>query len=149
MAKYAICRPYHRRPETLAESKRVRFTSHIFADGLKELVKYQKTIGWMYAPGTGNLARSLLAPTVYGSNAEYPDGDWPTRSRIWKFHQDFMGGMTQFLRTDPSVPAALKQEAAGMGRGPELPVFDEDPQTWAWSSEDEEPGEATPTRRSA
>jgi hypothetical protein len=84
---------------------------------------YEKTAGWMYAPGTGNLARSLLAPTVYGCNADYPDGDWPVRSRIWKFHQHFMGGMTHFLRTDPSVPAALKEEASGIGFMPG--IFDE------------------------
>lgn len=42
---------WKRQPETLAESKRVRFTSHIFADGLKELVKHQKTIGYTFISG--------------------------------------------------------------------------------------------------
>jgi hypothetical protein len=41
------------------------------------------------------------------------------------------------------------QEAASMGRGPDLPVFDEDPQTWAWPNEDEAPEEANASRRSA
>ncbi len=42
---------WKRQPETLPEAKRVRFTSHIFADGLKELVKYQRTIGYTFISG--------------------------------------------------------------------------------------------------
>lgn len=42
---------WKRQPETLAENKRVGFTSHIFVDGLKELVKHQKTIGYTFISG--------------------------------------------------------------------------------------------------
>jgi hypothetical protein len=71
--------------------------------------------GHVHILGSGNLARSLVAPTVFGSNAGYPDGDWPTRARIWKFHQDFMRGMTHFLKTDPDAPADLKDKALKVG----------------------------------
>jgi len=67
--------------------------------------------GHIYSKNAGNLARALLAPAVYGSNADYPEGDWKARSRIWKAHQEFLGGMTQFLRTDPSVPQELREQA--------------------------------------
>ncbi len=42
---------WKRQPETLPENKRIRFSSHIFVDGLKELVKYQKTIGYTLISG--------------------------------------------------------------------------------------------------
>jgi hypothetical protein len=32
----------------------------------------------------GNSSRALWAQSVAGANAEYPDGDWATRSRIWR-----------------------------------------------------------------
>jgi hypothetical protein len=119
-----IAVPENYDPRTF-ELYRRAFRNKVNLEGrqMRKLGVYEKTKGWIYAPGTGNLARSLLAPAVYGSNADYPDGDWPTRSRVWKFHQDFMGGMTHFLRTDPSVPAALKQEASGIGFMPG--IFDE------------------------
>jgi hypothetical protein len=57
-------------------------------------------------------ACALFAPTNYGHNASYPDGDYATRARIWKEQQDFVRGMTHFLRTDPSVPAKQKEMAS-------------------------------------
>lgn len=79
--------------------------------------------GHIYAMGSGNLSRSLLAPTVFGANAGYPDGNWEERSKIWKFHQIFLSGMTHFLRTDPWARSDLKEKAQKIGfqRGP----FDE------------------------
>ena len=79
--------------------------------------------GRVFSGGAGNLARALFAPTNYGSNAGYPDGDYATRARIWKSQQDFVRGMTHFLRTDPSVPAKQRELArsAGLAKG----IFDE------------------------
>ena len=85
---------------------------------MRKLGVYEEAAGGVHTPETGNLTRSLVAPTVYGSNAAYPDGDWPTRRSIWKFHQDFMRGMTHFLRTDPSAPEKLKSRAAAIGFSP-------------------------------
>ena len=79
--------------------------------------------GRVYSGGAGNLARALFAPTNYGHNAGYPDGDYATRARIWKEQQDFVRGMTHFLRTDPSVPA--KQRAIALSVGLEKGAFDE------------------------
>jgi hypothetical protein len=83
--------------------------------------------GRIHSLGAGNLARALLAPTNYGSNAEYPDGDYATRARIWKTDQEFMRGMTHFLRTDDCVPDKFKKTALEFGfqRG----IFD-DTQGW-------------------
>jgi len=84
---------------------------------------WEKSGGRVYSGGAGNLARALFAPTNYGHNAGYPDGDYATRARIWKEQQDFVRGMTHFLRTDPSVPA--KQKEIALSAGLEKGAFDE------------------------
>lgn len=84
---------------------------------------FEEAGGRIHSIGQGNLARALLAPTNYGGNAEYPDGDYATRARIWKADQEFMRGMTHFLRIDDCVPDKFKQLATELGfqRG----IFDE------------------------
>jgi hypothetical protein len=84
---------------------------------------WERSGGRVYSGGAGNLARALFAPTIYGHNADYPDGDYATRARIWKEQQDFVRGMTHFLRTDPSVPA--KQREIALAVGLERGAFDE------------------------
>ena len=85
---------------------------------MRKLGEYEVATGGIHYPGAGNLSRSLIAPTVFGCNAAYPDGDWPERARIWKFHQDFLRGITHFLRTDPSAPEKLKERALIAGFDP-------------------------------
>jgi FAD dependent oxidoreductase len=71
----------------------------------------------------GNSSRALWAQSAAGENAAYPDGDWATRSRIWRGQMNFVRGMYHFLRTDPSAPADLREKAETIGfqRG----IFDE------------------------
>jgi FAD dependent oxidoreductase len=88
---------------------------------------YEEAGGRIHSIGEGNLARALLAPTNYGSNAEYPDGDYSTRARIWKADQEFMRGMTHFLRIDECVPDKFKNFANELGF--ERGIFD-DTQGW-------------------
>ena len=94
---------------------------------MRKLGEFEKAGGRIHSKGAGNLARALLAPTNFGANAGYPDGDYATRARIWKNEQRFMSGMTHFLRTDPSVPAKLKELALSIGFEPG--IFD-DTQGW-------------------
>ena len=42
---------WKRQPETLPEDRRIGFSSHIFADGLKELMKYKTTMGYTLISG--------------------------------------------------------------------------------------------------
>lgn len=65
-----------------------------------------------------NASRSLWSQSVAGVNTTYPDGDWAERSRIWRFHLDFIRGMYHFLRTDPAVPQALRERADSIGLRP-------------------------------
>jgi hypothetical protein len=71
----------------------------------------------------GNSSRALWTQSIAGANAAYPDGDWATRSRIWRDEMNFVRGMYHFLRTDPSVPPEYREKAEtiGLKRG----VFDE------------------------
>lgn len=61
--------------------------------------------------GGGQLNRNLMASTVHGCNDEYPNGDWATRSKIWKFHQEFLINSFHFAKTDPSTPQRMKERA--------------------------------------
>ena len=74
-----------------------------------------------------NSSRALWCHSVAGTTADYPDGDWATRSRIWRGHLSFIRGMYHFLRTDPAVPGDLRDKAEqyGLLQG----VFD-DTQGW-------------------
>ena len=79
---------------------------------MKEPGKMSEKKGYFISSsGSGNTNRSLLTTTIWGCNAEYPDGDWQVRSRIWKFHQDYFSSLLYFLRFEPSVPEHLKKLA--------------------------------------
>jgi FAD dependent oxidoreductase len=71
----------------------------------------------------GNSSRALWAQSIAGANAAYPDGDWATRSRIWRDEMKFVRGMYHFLRTDAAVPPEYREKAETIGfkRG----IFDE------------------------
>ncbi|MBU6302489.1 MAG: FAD-dependent oxidoreductase [Verrucomicrobia bacterium] len=85
------------------------------------LGEYSENNGWGIF--SGNSSRALWAQSVAGGNAAYPDGDWATRSRIWRDQMNFVRGMYHFLRTDPSAPPEFREraEAIGFQRG----IFDE------------------------
>jgi hypothetical protein len=65
-----------------------------------------------------NASRSLWSQAVAGVDTGYPEGDWSDRSRIWRFHIDFIRGMYHFLRTDPAVPKDLRDRADAIGLRP-------------------------------
>ncbi len=68
-----------RQPETLLENQRIKFTSHIFADGLKELMKFRRSIGFTIISGfiTGSFMVYLstaqqIFQTQYQMTDEFP-----------------------------------------------------------------------------
>jgi len=70
---------WKRQPETLPEVKRVKFTSSIFANGLKELIKHKRTIGYTLVSGfiTGSFMVYLSSSqqifhTQYGLKEQFP-----------------------------------------------------------------------------
>ena len=82
---------------------------------MRKLGEYESCGGSFYST---NSSRSLIAQSLAGFSAEYPDGDWKTRARIWKFHQEFVRGVTKFLKSDPVVPAKWKTKAESIGFSP-------------------------------
>jgi hypothetical protein len=77
------------------------------------LGEYSENNGYgVFSP---NSSRALWAQSVAGENAAYPDGDWVTRSRIWRDQMNFVRGVYHFLRTDPSAPADLREKAETIG----------------------------------
>lgn len=70
---------WKRQPETLAVEKRVKFSCHIFPDGLKELLRFKKTIAFTFISGfiTGSFMVYLSASqqvfhSQYDLKEEFP-----------------------------------------------------------------------------
>jgi hypothetical protein len=47
---------------------------------------------------------------VNGASTGYVCGDWPTRAKIWRNHEDYIRGFLYFLRTDERLPDWLRNE---------------------------------------
>ncbi len=54
--------------------------------------------------------RGGFSTDYIGKNYQYPDGDYATRERIWREHEEYQKGFYYFLANDPRVPASLQKE---------------------------------------
>lgn len=54
--------------------------------------------------------RGGFSTDYIGKNYDYPDGDYATRARIWKEHEDYQKGFYYFLAHDPRVPKPLQEQ---------------------------------------
>ena len=59
--------------------------------------------------------RGGFSTDYIGKDYEYPDGNYATRARIWKDHEDYQKGFYYFLANDPRVPAKLRDEVREYG----------------------------------
>ncbi len=50
-----------------------------------------------------------------GGNRDYPDGDYKTRERIYREHEDYEKGFLWFLANDPRVPQKLREDVNSWG----------------------------------
>jgi hypothetical protein len=50
-----------------------------------------------------------------GMNYDYPNGDYATRARIWKEHEDYTRGFIHFIATSPRVPENMRSEMQRWG----------------------------------
>ena len=50
-----------------------------------------------------------------GANYAYPDGDYATRQKIWKEHEEYIRGFVYFLATSPRLPQHLRDEMNAWG----------------------------------
>lgn len=71
--------------------------------------------GWLNS-GEWNYQRdTLFSLAPLGISQEYADGDYATRARVWKEHQDYLRGLYAFMRTDPRVPGWYREELTELG----------------------------------
>jgi hypothetical protein len=52
---------------------------------------------------------------MIGMNYLYPEGDYDTRKKIWKAHEDYTKGMLYFLANDKSVPESVRKDMSTWG----------------------------------
>ena len=52
---------------------------------------------------------------MVGANYNYPEGDYETRKKIWKEHEDYNKGLFYFLANDQSVPPAVRKDMQSWG----------------------------------
>jgi len=72
--------------------------------------------GWLLRDGEYNYFREhLITMAPLGVSRHYQDGDYATRSRIWRDHIDYLRGLHHFMSTDERVPAAFRKEVAELG----------------------------------
>jgi FAD dependent oxidoreductase len=76
---------------------------------------------------TDNNNSGAFSTDFIGANYAYPDGDYATRDRIWKEHENYTRGFLTFLATDPRVPQNVRDEASSWGL-----CKDEFPDTGGW-----------------
>ena len=71
--------------------------------------------GWKNS-GEWNYHRdSLFSMAPVGVSQLYADGDYATKARIWKLHQNYLRGLHHFMSTDPRVPEAFRKQTAALG----------------------------------
>ena len=52
---------------------------------------------------------------MIGMNYDYPDGDYPTRAKIWQAHEDYQKGLMWTLANHPRVPEKIRAVYAKSG----------------------------------
>lgn len=52
---------------------------------------------------------------MIGANYDYPEGDYETRARIWKDHEDYTKGLLYFMANDERVPAHVRKDMQTWG----------------------------------
>src|SRR5690606_6555529 len=71
--------------------------------------------GWRNAGEYNYQRRSLITMAPLGISHLYATGDYGTKSRVWKYHQDYLRGLHHFLSTDERVPEKFRVSTASLG----------------------------------
>ncbi len=64
---------------------------------------------WMPNRKTDTNNNFAVSTDNIGMNYEYPDGDYKTRERIWKEHEEYQKGLMWTLANHPRVPESVRQ----------------------------------------
>jgi hypothetical protein len=71
--------------------------------------------GWMNAGEYNYQRNSLITMAPVGVSHTYINGDYATKARVWKYHQDYLRGLHEFMSTDQRVPENFRLEVASLG----------------------------------
>ncbi|MCK9414487.1 MAG: FAD-dependent oxidoreductase [Prolixibacteraceae bacterium] len=71
--------------------------------------------GWKNAGEYNYQRNSLFTMAPVGVSHLYANGDYATKARIWKYHQDYLSGLHYFLSTDTRVPEKFREHTANLG----------------------------------
>ncbi|MFD8028859.1 FAD-dependent oxidoreductase [Streptomyces sp. NPDC059717] len=114
---------------TTDPARRVEFTApdDYSADGFELVRRYVEHLGsdlealrgvfpgWLNSGEYNYQRASLITNAPLGTSRAYQDGNWDTRSRLWRHHIDYLRGLHHFLSTDPSVPEEFRAEMSRYG----------------------------------
>lgn len=82
-----------------------------------ELILKLKQIfpGWKNDGEYNYQRKSLITMAPVGISHRYANGDYATKSRIWKMHKDYLKGLYHFMSTDSRIPQDYKNYVKGLG----------------------------------
>lgn len=96
-----------------------RYALHIVdaCDSETEVVRRLRGIfpGWLNEGEYNYFRESLITIAPLGLSKYYQDGDWPTRSTIWRKHIDYVRGLHTFLSSDRRIPRQFRERTALIG----------------------------------
>jgi hypothetical protein len=97
-----------------------RFVEHIvreWSGDAKQLAERLRGIfpGWRNSGEYNYQRKSLVTISPLGVSRFYQDGDWATRSKVWRMHRDYLRGLHYFMSTDPRVPESFRKATAELG----------------------------------
>jgi len=72
--------------------------------------------GWLNEGEYNYQRKSLITMAPVGISHRFADGDYATKARIWKAHQEYLRGLHHFMSTDKRVPKAFREKTAALGR---------------------------------
>jgi hypothetical protein len=120
----------HRKPAKYDPAKYrllARYLEALVAAGQTPQLKAFWNPIWMPNGKTDINNNGGFSTDFIGANYAYPDGDYPTRAKIWQAHEDYVRGFVYFLATSPRVPENMRTEMQTWG-----PAKDEFLDTHNW-----------------
>lgn len=96
-----------------------RYIEYLKKDITDQEILFQR-LSWIF-PGWKNAGEynyqrsSLITMAPVGVSHLYANGDYATKARIWKYHQDYISGLHYFLSTDKRVPEKFREETSKLG----------------------------------
>ena len=97
-----------------------RYVDYIVSESKGDKQKIAKRLGDIF-PGWRNSGEynykrdSLVTISPLGVSRYYQDGDWATRSKVWRQHKDYLSGLHYFLSTDARVPEDFRKITVELG----------------------------------